>query len=164
MEAAANIRTDIQNLVAKYGGDVSNIAKEMKRLHSADSKISKLETGMDKLIADYGTISLARFKKEAAKAWKRAYPDGLEKRELKGYQLFVKETMPTVKTANPDKTHAERMAIIGKMWQESKGAPAPAEANAEAMEVENADADTGNKRMRPDSPKCRVTRSRKHKG
>lgn len=163
MDAApANIRADIQNLVAKYGGDVANIAKEMKRLNSSDTKISKLETGLDKLIAEYGTISLARFKKEATKAWKRAYPDGLEKRELKGYQLFVKESMPEVKAANPDKTHVERMAIIGKMWKESKGITIPAPTPEPIHEVEMEEAAA--KRPRPDSPKCRVTRSRKNRG
>jgi hypothetical protein len=96
---------------------------------TAETKKFKIETGLDKLIQEYGTISLARFKKEAAKAWHRAFPDGIEKREVKGYQLFVKETMQRVKAATPNMTHHERMAIIGRMWQETKGtppAPAPA--------------------------------------
>lgn len=118
-----DMRTDLEALVARYGSGI-NLAKELKKLHDGDkSKRAKLEAAMDKVIADYGTITLARFKKEAAAAWRRAFPDGVEKRELKGYQLFVKETMPKVKADNPNATHIERMAIIGKMWQDSKGVP-----------------------------------------
>lgn len=120
----ATMREDLAALVEKYGGNGVNIARELKKLQGGDrTKRAKLETDLDKVLSEYGTISLARFKKEAAKAWNRAFPNGLEKRELKGYQLFVKETMPRVKEENPDKTHTERMAIIGKMWQESKGTP-----------------------------------------
>jgi hypothetical protein len=123
----ANLRQELETLAQRYGG-TADLAREIRTIRNAqgvgtDTKKSKLEAGMDKLIQDYGNISLARFKKEAAKAWQRAFPDGIEKRELKGYQLFVKETMPRVKAEHPDKTHVERMAIIGRMWQESKGAP-----------------------------------------
>lgn len=124
------MRQELEALVSKYGGNTASLAKELRKLYSGDaSKRAKLETALDKVIADYGTITLTRFKKEAAKAWHRAFPDGVEKREVKGYQLFVKENMARVKEENPDKTHTERMAIIGKMWQDSKGVspPPPAE-------------------------------------
>jgi hypothetical protein len=121
-----NMREDLANLLNKYGGNAATLAKELKKINGTDgSKRAALETNLDKTISGYGTISLARFKKEAAKAWHRAFPAGLEKREVKGYQLFVKENMPKVKTDNPDKTHVERMAIIGQMWQDTKGAPPP---------------------------------------
>lgn len=114
------MRNDLEALISKYGNP-ADLAKELKKLQGGDvTKRSKLEAGLDKLLAEYGTISLTRFKKEAARAWNRAFPDGLEKRELKGYQLFVKEKMSEVKTANPAASHSERMAIIGRMWQAFK--------------------------------------------
>lgn len=121
-----DMQNDLAALVSKYGTGI-NLAKELKKLYGGDTtKRAKLEAALDRVISDYGTITLTRFKKEAAKAWHRAFPDGVEKRELKGYQLFVKENMPRVKEENPGKTHMERMVIIGKMWQDSKGtAPEP---------------------------------------
>lgn len=116
-----DMRQDLEALVSKYGNH-ADLAKELKKLRSGDStKRARLETALDKVVADYGVITLSRFKKEAAKAWHRAFPEGVQKREVKGYQLFVKENMPRVKEDNPDKTHIERMVIIGKMWQDSKG-------------------------------------------
>jgi hypothetical protein len=115
------MRQELQALISKYG-DAATMAKELRKLRGGDvTKRSKMEAGLDKVISDHGTISLSRFKKEATRAWHRAFPDGLEKRELKGYQLFVKEKMPDVKTANPNASHYERMSIIGRMWQASKG-------------------------------------------
>lgn len=124
------MQQELKALVAKYGNN-SNLSKELKKLQGGDAtKRSKLEAALDKVIAEYGTITLTRFKKEASKAWHRAFPEGVEKREVKGYQLFVKENMQRVKEENPGKTHVECMAIIGKMWQDSKGA-APVEPTTE---------------------------------
>lgn len=126
------MRQELEALVSKYGSG-ADLAKELKKLQGGDStKRARLEAALDKVIADYGTITLPRFKKEATKAWHRAFPEGVQKRELKGYQLFVKENMPRVKEENPDKTHTERMVIIGKMWQDSKGVPPAAPAAAAA--------------------------------
>lgn len=127
------MRKELEALVSKYGSGI-NLAKEMRKLMGGDTtKRAKLEGALDKVLADYGTITLARFKKEAAKAWQRAFPEGVEKRELKGYQLFVKENMQRVKEENPGKTHMERMAIIGKMWQDSKGTPPADEPQGEVI-------------------------------
>lgn len=96
------MRVELEALVSKYG-DPKQLAKELKKLQGGDAtKRAKLEAGLDKVLAEYGTIALARFKKEAVSAWNRAFPEGLEKRELKGYQLFVKEKMPEVKASNPN--------------------------------------------------------------
>lgn len=152
------MQSELQTLVARYGG-ATNLVREIKKIQNpTDSKKAKLEASMDKLLQEYGNISLARFKKEASKAWHRAFPDGLEKRELRGYQLFVKENMAAVKAAHPNKTHAERMAIIGGMWQESKGTPAPSDAA-----MEEAEADDVEEEIQPEpepEPAPRRTRSR----
>lgn len=163
MESNNSIRADLASLVSKYG-NAANIVKELKKLQGGDStKRAKLEAALDKVIADYGTITLARFKKEAAKAWHRAFPEGVEKREVKGYQLFVKETMPKVKEEHPDKTHTERMAMIGKMWQDSKGVP-PAPAD-EMVEDTSADPPgVGNKRHREPTPPPQEVPKRTRRG
>lgn len=135
------MQTDIVNLISKYG-DAKAIAKELKKLQGGDAtKRVKLETALDKVLADYGTITVTRFKKEAVNAWNRAFPDGVEKREVKGYQLFVKENMQRVKADNPEATHIQRMTIIGKMWQDTKGVPLLPETSDEDMRVSNADAE-----------------------
>lgn len=121
--AASDIRSELQALMDRYGNS-ANIAKELRTLCQGDgTKRAKLATALDKVIADFGTITMSRFKKEATAAWKRAFPEGVEKREVKGYQLFVKEKMAQVKTDHPDASHKERIAIIGRMWQKSKGTP-----------------------------------------
>lgn len=108
---------DIQALIARYGD--AEIRGAIKKMHISDnSKSAKLAAGFAKLLEDVGAISMKRFKKEAALAWKKAYPDGMEKKPLRGYQLFVKETMPKVKSENPDKSHHERMTIIGRLWKQ----------------------------------------------
>jgi hypothetical protein len=158
------MRQEVQALMSKYGN--ANLVKEIKHLNGGDSsKKSKMEANLDKLLKEYGTISLARFKKEAAKAWHRAFPEGLEKREVKGYQLFVKENMPRVKSENPGASHSDRMAIIGKMWQDTKGTappppqPVPIDAHVPEPAIESMEEET---ETDPEpEPKRRMTRSRR---
>lgn len=139
MATNSDIRNELEALMDRYG-DGANIAKELRNIRilrgeGDGSKRAKLAIALDKVIADFGNITMSRFKKEATAAWKRAFPEGIEKREVKGYQLFVKENMAQVKAAHPDVSHKERIAIIGRMWQESKGTALEAEPEVE-MEVE----------------------------
>lgn len=155
MAANNNIRNELEALMDRYGNS-ADIAKELRTLRllrgeGDGSKRAKLAAALDKVLTDYGTITMTRFKKEATAAWKRAFPDGVEKREVKGYQLFVKENMAQVKLEHPTASHKERIAIIGRMWQESK---APQEPEPVDIEVEVEPEPVPRKRTRHSSRKA----------
>jgi hypothetical protein len=136
-----DMQQEIAGLMAKYGA--LNVAKQVRKMRTTDtSKIAKLQVELDKSLREFGSISLPRFRKEAAAAWHRVFPEGLEKKPVKGYQLFLQQMMPNVKAENPGLTHVECMAVVGRLWQARKGVPAD-EAVPRNTEEEGHDEDPG---------------------
>ena len=65
-------------------------------------------------------ISFTEFIREAKAVWKLNSSD--VNVCMTDYNRFVKETMPSVRAANPNSTNSTRMKIIGEMWRAKKQA------------------------------------------
>lgn len=77
-----------------------------------------LRRTMDDILSRVPYMTLASFKKEAANAWRRKYPD--ENVPMRDFQAFVKSNINFVRNANPQASHAEHMREVGGMWREAK--------------------------------------------
>ena len=108
-------------------------------LVSQDVNYDDLRRALDGVLASFNTIPLARFKKEAASAWRRRYPDVTV--PMRDFQAFVKANIKGVRDSNPEASHAEHMREIGTMWRSVRK---PSVSNHDC----SSSASIGNKRKR----------------
>jgi hypothetical protein len=134
--ASQDMYKDLMELAAKYPDQ--SLASVFRKLRVNEcSKTKALQEGLEKLVREFGNISRSRFRKEAGKAWDKVFPEGLEKKPLKGYQLYVKENMDRVRNENPGMSHPDRMKLLGQEWKAQKGGAADAEMADSATETED---------------------------
>lgn len=88
--------------------------------HRADSmEIDSLRNGLRMLLDQVGgSISFAKFKREANRAWKRKFPD--YKPYVNPFQAFVKDNIKVVRDNAPTQGHGDHMKTLGRMWRDAK--------------------------------------------
>ena len=90
---------------------------------SLSTQVDMVKAAMRTLVDKVGPkITLARFKKEAIRAWERKYPNSIGRTNK--FQTFVKMNMKDIRSRNPNMTHSDHMKLIGRMWKADKTATA----------------------------------------
>ena len=109
----------VQVIVQDAYSCIPDLKTSPRPLESSPFSVDDLRNALDDIVTAYSQhTTYTRFKREAAKAWERKYPDA--KPPMGAFQNFVKTHMMEVRTAHPDASHQDHMKMLGAMWSSAK--------------------------------------------